>query len=230
VGIKVRLPAPEGVFRLSGAQFLVALAILLIALPFLDETPNGALTEGILLTLVLVSAVAAVGGRRNSFVAALLLVIPAVGSKWVHHFWPGLLPPELQTVAAMVFLVYIIAHFLRFILHTPHVTGEVLCSAVATYLLLAMLWAFAYAIVARLDPGSFAFNVKEDPHPSMARFQALYFSFCTLTTVGYGDIAPVSNTARTLAMAESTTGMFYATILVARLVALYSTNQSDRLK
>ena len=199
-------------------------------MPFLDETPNGASIEGILLTLVLLSAVVAVGGRRKSFVAALLLVIPAVVTKWIHHFWPGLLPPETQTVAAMVFLAYIVAHFLWFILHTPHVTGEVLCSAVATYLLLAMLWAFAYAIVSHIDSGAFAFNVKADPHPSMARFQALYFSFCTLTTVGYGDIAPVSNVARTLAMAESTTGMFFVTILIARLVALYTTSAADQSK
>jgi hypothetical protein len=227
VGIKVRLPTSEGVFRLSGAQFLVALVILLVALPFLDETPNGALMEGILLTLVLLSAVVAVGGRRTSFIAALVLVIPAVGSKWVHHFWPGMLPPEVQPVAAMVFLAYIIAHLLRFILRTPHVTGEVLCSAAATYLLLGMLWAFAYAIVSRINPDAFAFNVKTDSHPVMARFQALYFSFCTLTTVGYGDIAPVSNVARVLAMAESTTGMFFATIRIARLVALYSSHRSD---
>jgi voltage-gated potassium channel len=148
-------------------------------------------------------------------------------TKWVHHFRPELLRPEIQTVAAMVFLAYIIAHLLRFILRTPRVTGEVLCSAAATYLLLAMLWAFAYTLIARMNPDAFAFNVKIDPHPTMARFQALYFSFCTLTTVGYGDIAPVSNLARTLAMAESTTGMFFATILIARLVALYSSNRPD---
>jgi Ion channel len=227
VGIKMKLPTSEGIFRLSGAQLLIALTILLVALPFLDETPNGALVEGILMTVVLLSAVAAVGGRRASFIAALVLVIPAVVTKWFDQFRPGLLPSEIHLLAAMVFLIYIIAHLLRFILRTPHVTGEVLCSAAATYLLLAMLWAFAYTILARINPDAFAFNVKADPHPAMARFQALYFSFCTLTTVGYGDIAPVSNVARVLAMAESTTGIFFATILIARLVALYSSNRSD---
>jgi hypothetical protein len=227
VGDSVTAPASEGVYRLSGAHFLVALALLLLALPFLDQTPYGALIEGALLTLVLLAAVAAVGGRRRSFITAMVLVSPAVASKWLHHFQPGLLPPEVQTVSAMVFLAYIITHFLRFILHTPHVTGEVLCSAAATYLLLAMLWAFAYALVEHLDANAFAFNVKADQHPTMGRFQSLYFSFCTLTTVGYGDIAPVSNIARVLAMAESTTGMFFATILIARLVALYTTNPAD---
>ena len=73
---KLPLPIPEGIFRLSGAQFLSALAILLVAMPFLNETPNGMLMEGGLLTIVLLSGVAAVGGKRSSFIVAVLLVIP----------------------------------------------------------------------------------------------------------------------------------------------------------
>jgi hypothetical protein len=59
----------------------------------------------------------------------------------------------------------------------------------------------------------------------MAGFETLYFSFSTLTTVGYGDIIPVSNPARMLAMMEATTGVFYLAVLIARLVGHYSGNQ-----
>ena len=56
----------------------------------------------------------------------------------------------------------------------------------------------------------------------MKGFNALYFSFTTLSTVGFGDIVPVSGAARMLAIVEAVFGMFYVTLLIARLVSLYS--------
>jgi voltage-gated potassium channel Kch len=79
-------------------------------------------------------------------------------------------------------------------------------------------------LAANLNPRAFTFTVGEDPNAVMVRFQALYFSFVTLTTVGYGDVVPMSKAARLLTIAESTAGVFFATIVIARLVALYSTD------
>jgi hypothetical protein len=59
----------------------------------------------------------------------------------------------------------------------------------------------------------------------MEGFEALYFSFVTLTTVGYGDIIPVSNAARMLAVTEAATGLFFVAVLIARLVSHYSRNE-----
>ena len=69
---------------------------------------------------------------------------------------------------------------------------------------------------------SFVFTVGLVSSRSMNNFNALYFSFTTLSTVGYGDIVPVSGIARMLAMVEAVFGMFYVTLLIARLVSLYS--------
>jgi len=87
--------------------------------------------------------------------------------------------------------------------------------------LLGLIWALAYALLAQLSPGSFAFAA--NPHSSgrMDRFNAFYFSFVTLSTVGFGDVTPVSRLARTLAVMEAVTGTFYVAILIARLVAMY---------
>jgi voltage-gated potassium channel len=62
----------------------------------------------------------------------------------------------------------------------------------------------------------------------MDGFTAFYFSFATLTTVGYGDIAPVSSVARMLAVMEAVTGLFYVAVLISRLVALYSTQPQPK--
>jgi voltage-gated potassium channel Kch len=86
--------------------------------------------------------------------------------------------------------------------------------------MLGLLWSLAYRLVDTLTPGAFAFNATHEQ--SMADFSAFYFSFVTLTTVGYGDITPVSSVARMLAVMESMTGTLYVAVLIARLVALYS--------
>jgi hypothetical protein len=218
-------PARQGVRRLSVAHFLIALVLWLLCYPFVEQLRYGVLIDASLMSLMLLSAVMAVGGRRRTLLAAAVLVTPALVATWLDHFRPDLIPIELTLGVSIVFVGFVIMHLLRFILRAPWVNAEVLCAAVATYLMMAILWAFAYTLVARLVPDSFNFTAKGDPNRSMARFEAVYFSLSTLTTVGYGDIAPVSNAARMLAMTEATTGVFYLALLVARLVGLYSGNR-----
>ncbi len=225
MGTTDRTRPNEGVFRYSVAHFLVALVVLLATVPLVDEFIVGELVESVLITVVLLSAVVAVGGRRRSLVTGLLLVAPAVACKWVDHAWPHRIPPEVTQAAAILFLSFVTFRLLHFILTAPRVNSEVLCAAVAVYLILGLTWGFSYLLVANLNPRAFAFTIASDPNPAMVRFQSLYFSFVTLTTVGYGDIVPVSKVARLLAVAESTAGMLYTTILIARLVALYSGNR-----
>ena len=167
MGKPATLRLSSGLFRFSGFQLLVSLGVLLVALPFLDQTPRGALFEGFLMTLVLLAAVFAVGGRRKTFITALALVIPVVITKWLDHLWPGIVPIELVATMAMVFLAYIALQLLRFVLTTPRVDGEVLCSAAATYLVLGMVWAYGYALVAHAAPEAFAFT-RIDPRKNDA--------------------------------------------------------------
>lgn len=219
----------EGVFRYSVAHLLIALVLLLVIIPLVEEVIGGEVVESVVMTIVLLSAAVAVGGHRRSLVIGLLLVIPAVLGKWVDHIWPGF-PREISQAAAIFFLAFVTYRLLRYILTAPRVDSEVLCAAIAVYLILGLVWGFAYILIAGLNPTAFAFRVSTDPNTAIIRFQALYFSFMTLTTVGYGDIVPVSKPARLLAMTESTIGILYTTILIARLVALYSGGGSGRGK
>src|SRR5207237_7763684 len=106
-------------------------------------------------------------------------------------------------------------------LRSMRVDIEVLCAAISVYLLLGLIWALAYALLEQLSPDSFAFAA--NPHSSgrMDRFNAFYFSFVTLSTVGFGDVNLVSRLVRSLAVMEAVTGTFYVAILIARLVAMY---------
>ena len=93
--------------------------------------------------------------------------------------------------------------------------------------MLGLIWTLAYWLVDRLTPGgAFSFNTNTGEH-SINGFTGFYFSFITLSTVGYGDITPVSRFARWLAAMEAMTGLLYVAVLIARLVSLYSTPKSD---
>jgi Ion channel len=219
---RIKAMAHSGVFRFSVARFLIALVVLFVSAPFLEHFKQAKVVESALMTLVLGLGVLAVGARRRTLVLAIVLVLPAVLLNWAHHFWPERWLLVGLFAARMVFVTFVVAHLLGFILRAPRVNPEVLCAGIATYLLLGLLWTFAYVIVEEMAPGSFAFNVPADAAQPTPPFTMFYFSFITLTTVGYGDITPVKHIARTLAMLEAMTGTLFVGVLIARLVSLYS--------
>ena len=216
-----------GIRRLSAVELLIALGLLFFSLPFVEEIKGGDIIVSILLSLVLISAVLAVANRRRTFVVAVLLAIPAVVGRWINHFRPDLLPPAIFLVAGLVLVAFVVANLLRFILRAPSVNAEVLCASISAYLMLGLMWTMAYWLVDQLTPGgAFSFNTNAGPR-SINGFNAFYFSFITLSTVGYGDITPVSRIARWLAAMEAMTGLLYVAVLIARLVSLYSSPKSD---
>lgn len=217
-----------GVFRFSVAGFLGALIFLIFVAPFVAELPNGQMLESGMMTLVLISAVLAVGHRRRMLFFAVILVSPAVIGRWLHHFWPSLTTAVFFLIAVMVFIMFIIWQLFRFILRAPRVDVEVICAGISSYLLLGLLWAFAYMLVANTTPRAFMFNGQAETAMDMTNFNSVYFSFVTLTTVGFGDIVPNCQVARMLAALEAMTGTLFVAILISRLVSLYSnTPQPD---
>ena len=211
--------------RFSTVELLVALVLLFVFFPFVEEVKGGDVIVSILLSLVLLSAVLAVADRKGVFFIALVLAIPAIVGRWINHFRPDLVPPPVFLVAGLALIAFVVANLLRFVLRAPSVNTEVLCASISAYLMLGLLWTVAYWLVAQVTPNAFSFNT--GPKETMSGFNAFYFSFITLSTVGYGDIAPVSRIARWLAATEAMTGLLYVTVLIARLVSLYSTPKSQ---
>jgi voltage-gated potassium channel len=219
-----------GQWRFSAAQLLVTLVLLIVVSPFAADFPGGTEIEAALMTIVLLSAVFAVADKRRTLVLAAILAAPAVIGRWLHHLHPEWFPHVAFQIAALVFVGFVIVNLLHFVLRAPRVNGEVLCASISAYLMLGLLWAFAYAIVAIWRPGAFTFGSTGSPDLSMAGTNAFYFSFVTLSTVGYGDIVPVSPVARMLAVVEAMTGLLYVAVLIARLVSMYSTQRPDSEK
>jgi hypothetical protein len=216
--------APHGIGlrRYSVVQFLIAMVAVLIGIPFLEQFDTDGHLATLLITLVLVSGVLAVSGRRRTLILGMILMLPALIGSWTHQFWPEHASAVFHYIAGLVFLGFLIWEFLRFILRAPRVNSEVICAGISIYLLLGLLWMTAYLLVARGNPDAFTFATGPAVVHSLHGADAFYFSFATLCTLGYGDIVPVSHAARMLAAMEAITGTLYVAVLISRLVALYS--------
>ncbi len=210
--------------RFSAIELLIVLAAWLVSFPFIETLKAGALIESILLTIVLISALLAVAQRGRSVIIAAFLAVPTLAGRWINHYRPDLITPEVFLIGAILFVLFVIRSLLRFVLTARSVNTEVLCASVSAYLLLGLLWTFGYWLVAEIVPNAFAFNAGTDT--SMKGFNGLYFSFITLSTVGYGDITPVAKAARMLAATEAITGLLYVAVLIARLVSIHATRKS----
>ena len=137
---------------------------------------------------------------------------------------------ELEIVGSiswLLFFAFITWHELRAVLRQREVTSETICMSISVYLLMGLTWGFLYSLIYQLEPNAFSFpssDVLTAGAPVAKRepvFMVLiYFSLVTLTTIGYGDISPLTMKARYAAIAEGVTGQFYLAILVARLVAM----------
>jgi len=182
--------------------------------PLLPPGSRRSLAGDVFYTLLLISGVQALAQRR----LARMVLMPVAVITLAVDLWSWVRPmPEpwvraLGLLSLLLFLVVVLGQTLR----SGPITFHRIQGAVAAYLLLGVIWAYAYALVALLRPGAFSgpLNPAEGPH---AWF---YFSFVTLTTVGYGDVLPVHPVARSLAILEAVTGPLYLAILIARLVSL----------
>ena len=121
----------------------------------------------------------------------------------------------LDYVATIVSVLLFCMMILTRVFKKGPITFHRIEGAIAVYLLLGLAWAYAYQLLAYLDPGAYSGAVT-----ASGGFSSwTYFSFVTLATLGYGDIAPVHPVARSLATAEAITGQLYLAILIARLVS-----------
>jgi hypothetical protein len=192
----------------------VLLVVIFVMPPLLADSTGRRLSGDVAFALLLVSGVIALarhGTARNFMLPfALLTVAVDLGS------WLVPLPETLVQGTSLLALILLLAVVLFHTLRDGPITLHRIQGGVAAYLLLGVAWAHAYSLIAVLRPGAFSGAAAAADSPRAF----LYFSFVTLTTVGYGDVLPVHPAARSLAMLEAVTGPLYLAILLARLVSM----------
>jgi hypothetical protein len=194
---------------------LVSLVILILGWPYLNDLPAGRVFLSIAGTFVPLAGIYAVSTRTRTRAIALILALPILVDEWaaVEH---GSTAAIVYTATSVVFYGFTAVVILRYVLGGRTVTADKLAGAVSAYLLMGIAFAGLYSVMEQVTPGSLLHsNYPEDP---VTYREVLYFSLVTLTTLGYGDIVPVTEKARTLAMVESALGVMYSAVLVAQLV------------
>ena len=111
-------------------------------------------------------------------------------------------------------------------LRSERVTGDTLCGAIAVYLMIGLTWSLGHGLLEYLRPGSYHV-LAGGPRPATSK-DLLYFSYVTLATLGYGDVVPAADGARSLAVLEALGGTIYLAILVARLIGLHLSHDPSR--
>jgi voltage-gated potassium channel len=201
---------------------LVCLVLFIILYSFSGESLAKQLVLDVVLVGVLISAAVLVRQTRPSLVISLALGIPWVISVWVDVF--VVLDRNLYfltTATGIAFLIWITRILLLHVMTARRVTADTIYGAVCVYLLLGVAWSSAYRLLEILSPGSFAGPLGIDPQTGREISNYAYFSFTTLTTLGYGDITPLTAPARAVAILEAVAGPLYIAVLISRLVSIY---------
>lgn len=197
----------------------------LLLAPWLARLPHGDLWGRLSLGLVLFGALGVAGIRP----AALALFAAAALGQESELVIARPLGPIVAAVLSLVFLLYVFGQLLAHVLRERDVSADTIAAAVCSYMLLGAIWANLYDVAAWMIPG--AFFVPESFRPGEApalRGALLYFSFTTLTTLGYGDIRPAHAGIAGLAVSEALAGQVYLAVLISRLVGLHLASRNER--
>ncbi len=235
---------------------MLALMLLVFVLPIIEGIPLpwigqrghagesgnqirviGPLALAVFHTLILVSSAVAVSNSRvltRRFMfglgAAQLLCSWGIMLTKAIEFDSAAVETVRQFYLWTTIVLYLLVMFnvLGYVLRGKTVTRDRIFGAICVYIFLGIIWAFGYTILHAWNPEStFTFPGTDVNNEAYWLGDFIYFSFVTITSLGYGDITPVSRPAQMLAVSEALTGTLFMVLLMARLVGLYNPFQED---
>lgn len=171
-------------------------------------------------SLVLILGVLATTKHKGARTGMVVLAVIAFTSHWLHYFIRAHAVHMISAAAAAVFFGVLAWLITARVFRSGEINICRIYGAVAVYVLLGILWGEFYVIAYLLDSSSFYFDPStQRGEPPIS--ELIYFSFSTLTSLGLGDIVPVSPVARSMVTFEALVGQLYPAVLLARLVTLY---------
>lgn len=218
----IKAPTLHSLRRSRFLALLLSLVLVLLVSPFLEQSRSERAVMVVLFALVMLAAIVAASKRRRQKIIGLALGIPWLALSLSTLIWQNTEPTVGASFLFIVFNVYTLGIVVSAVVGVEEVDFDILLGAVSAYLLIPIIWAVSYMVIHALHPGAFSL-IAEEIQPHFHEF--MYFSLTTLTTLGYGDITPISPFARIWSTLEAVVGTLYIALLVARLVGMY---QSQR--
>lgn len=209
----------------SYAYLLASLLLFFVLHPFFEEGGTKNILLDVFLSAVLIAGTYTVVHSKARLIIALCLGVPAIIARWTLVF----VDTDGLIVATHVFMIAFFGFntvtVLWHIMSEREITQDTIYGAICGYLLLGLCWALVFSLIETMVPGSFAVIVTPAGDPERLGSLMFYYSFTSLTTLGYGDIVPISPITRSFSTLEAVMGQLYLTVLVARLVGLHTSRE-----
>ena len=207
---------------LPNVRLLLALVALIVSYPFLEHMQSGRIAVIAFDWAILVLALRSASSTGVETRLGYALLIPTI----VLQVIAAVTGVDYVFVLGMLFQAalhsFVVVCLFRYVLRDEIMTLDELFAAGSLYAMLAFVFAYLYSIVEYLSPGAFYINASNNPDGIFSWFEMLYFSFTCLTSVGFGEITPVSDHARSLVMIQQLVGVLYLAIVISRLITMHS--------
>ena len=196
---------------------LISMVLMFVLRPFLENFVRISYLMDIFFFVIFLSAVYAISQKRSTFIIALVMALLMEIIIWLGHLTDISSLRTIGNFLAILFTGYTATVILFYLFTEDEITIDVIMGAICVYFLIGLAWAFIFFTLELFQPGSF--QMPQGQGIDLSHFS--YYSYVTLTTLGYGDITPISTQARSLALLEAIMGQLYLAILVARLVGIH---------
>jgi hypothetical protein len=199
---------------------LLALVGTILVYPFLEASDIGRASVSAINIAVMILALRVVGHTPGLRRLGLVLASPPILLHGYYLLGGGSAYGLATTIALAVYYAFAIGALLAYVLRDDIATTDELFATICMYVLIAMLWACLYWVVKYFQPDAFFVNPQNNPDARVTWWDLLYFSFTTLTSVGFGEITPATSHARSLVMLEQIAGVMYVALLVGRVTSM----------
>ena len=215
---------PEREPALTGHRFFVLFVFLLATLilfPYAEASRFGSYAFRVMGSFTVVVSVYAAKIHRSLLIFAILLAIPALFQRIVLPKLSASSFSIFNIVLGFVFDVVIVVLIFRHVLAAEQPTSETIFGALCLYLLVGFTFASVYSMVAAFQPNAFYLDPSTNLHKVPDRFDFIYYSFATMTSLGATGITPVSPQARSFSILEAILGVLYLAVLITGLIGAY---------
>ncbi len=177
-------------------------------------------------SLTLLLSVWSLIDKKRWFIIGITLTVFSIILNTIAIIHPGEQLRHAILIVQLTFFSLTLTIIWRHVIFSGSIDMNRINGAICIFLLLGIIWAYLYSIISLNHPGSFSGLTARSPNERSG--ELLYYSFVTLTTLGFGDIGPTTPITRVLTYMEAVVGQLYLAVLVAGLVGSYTSNGSER--